>query len=209
MKRVSLTMIIAIVVPIKSWAWFCDEASSQRIGQIYQVCGVAKNKDEQVARQQALDAAFTEFATLCEKDDTCRGFETSVDPQRVDCKKINGESECRRMVEIEVSRKKKMAGVNSPIPSGEATIFIGQSKEALLTAIGYPSQVIDASKDGSGTTQILNYLNNSICVDGRSCSVVVKGDRVERYSGIKPTVTDELTRKPSGLINQIKNVFGQ
>ena len=76
--------------------WICKEASSQKRGTDFLVCGVGEAKSEADARIDALRDAAREFKELCSQSTDCRDYEPKVDPKRTDCEKSAKGYKCYR-----------------------------------------------------------------------------------------------------------------
>lgn len=87
--------------------WFCKEGASKKIEDTYEVCGIGRDNDEDVARKNALKNAFEEFDLICNKSDDCRGKYKEINPLRSDCEKNNENYfTCYRSVYITIDKLK-------------------------------------------------------------------------------------------------------
>ncbi|MBY0314647.1 MAG: hypothetical protein K2Q26_03955 [Bdellovibrionales bacterium] len=189
--------------------WFCTESISQKRGNTYLVCGVGVDVDEHVAREKSTQAAFKEFDLLCQRDQSCSKYETSVEPKRSECQKLNGSYECKRLFEISLTREERPAPLinsNGDEPRTTSPVYIGQSKQDLIANFGIPFQVLNAGHDGSDLKQIFMFRSAVFCLS-QFCSVVVSSDAVERYSDFKPEFTDVLATKKKSLIDKFRDLF--
>jgi hypothetical protein len=190
--------------------WFCTESISQKRGDTYLVCGVGLDADESVAREKSTQAAFKEFDLLCKRDQSCSKYETSVEPKRSECQKLNGSYECKRLFEITLTGKERSAPLvtksNGDEPRETSPVYVGQSKQDLLASFGVPYQILNAGHDGSDLKQILMFRSVEFCLS-QFCSVVVSGDVVERYSDFKPEFTDALATKKRNLLDKFIDLF--
>lgn len=102
---------IVIMIFLKNYAyssqWFCKEGASKKIEDTYEVCGIGRDNDEDVARKNALKNAFEEFDLICNKSDDCRGKYKEINPLRSDCEKNNENYfTCYRSVYITIDKLK-------------------------------------------------------------------------------------------------------
>ncbi|WP_338636528.1 toxin-antitoxin system YwqK family antitoxin [Spirobacillus cienkowskii] len=102
---------IVIMIFLKNYAyssqWFCKEGASKKIEDTYEVCGIGRDNDEDVARKNALKNAFEEFDLICNKADDCRGKYKEINPLRSDCEKNNENYfTCYRSVYITIDKLK-------------------------------------------------------------------------------------------------------
>lgn len=77
--------------------WFCEEAASQRDGNVVRTCGIGEARWEATARAQALETARLEFNRLCDLSSDCYGRPVSVRPGRTSCKKSKVGFQCHRL----------------------------------------------------------------------------------------------------------------
>ena len=202
-----LLIALTLALPTPCLAWFCDDDASEKAGNTYRICGLGQSADEQVARENALSNAFKEFDKLCWRSSMCAGRPTEVTPKRCECKKLGAEFECRRMIEVTVSESKGKSGSVETSAKKEAVLFVGQSRDDLLKQAGYPSQMLDATTDGTSKTQIFYYRSESLC-SGQTCSIVLRNNRVERFSNVRLTLTDELNQKSKTFFERVGEALG-
>lgn len=173
------------------------------------VCGVGTDVDEQVAREKSTQTAFKEFDLLCQRDQSCSKYETSVEPKRSECQKKNDIYECRRLLEISLTREERsvpLINSNGDEPHSRNPVYIGQSKQDLIANFGIPLQVLNAGHDGSDLKQIFMFRSTVFCIS-QYCSVVVASDAVERYSDFKPEFTDALVTKKKNFLDKFLDLF--
>jgi len=104
-----LTFIIAFLiyqVPANA-GWFCEDAASEKVDNIIMSCGIAQAATEEEARKQALNAAFDELDSICERTIDCKTFETLIEPQRNDCRKENKKFKCLRAIKAIITKTKR------------------------------------------------------------------------------------------------------
>lgn len=128
MKTLSTIMLLVLALASAgafavSEDWFCTTQSSEKRGDVWAVCGIATAKDEQTAREQALDAAYREFRQLCIHSDDCHYRSGNVTPKRLQCEKDQAGYLCRQLVEIEVVASTE--AYNSGEPVTQQTIVDG------------------------------------------------------------------------------------
>lgn len=87
--------------------WFCREASSRRIGNTIEACGIGFNESQQKSKDDARESAINEFERICSKDVVCRDFEVSVNPKRTECIKEKDKFKCFRAIDFEITSKRK------------------------------------------------------------------------------------------------------
>lgn len=96
-----LSILTVFIVSMRASAkedWICVEASSQRVGNTIQSCGIGVAGDEASARLKAFDSAKAEFDRLCAASDDCKGRKVTVDPRRTTCEPAGGGFKCYRML---------------------------------------------------------------------------------------------------------------
>ncbi|MEK6625294.1 MAG: hypothetical protein AABY86_10015, partial [Bdellovibrionota bacterium] len=87
--------------------WFCEEAASEKMDNIITSCGIGEAASEDEARKKALQAAFDELDSICERSIDCKTNETLIEPQRNDCKKDGQKYKCYRAVKAIIANTKR------------------------------------------------------------------------------------------------------
>ncbi len=101
---VGLILLILSLQAQASENWLCTEESSLRSANAISSCGVGEGANESTARANALTAAKTEFTTLCEASDDCKGHLISVEPKRTTCEEKKGNYVCYRLVQFTIGK---------------------------------------------------------------------------------------------------------
>ncbi|MBI2519720.1 MAG: hypothetical protein HYV97_04865 [Bdellovibrio sp.] len=87
--------------------WFCEEVASEKMDNIITSCGIGEAASEDEARKKALQAAFDELDSICERSIDCKTNETLIEPQRNDCKKEGQKFKCYRAVKAIIAQTKR------------------------------------------------------------------------------------------------------
>lgn len=107
-----MTRAILVFMLSLSWqnlfaGWFCEDAASEKSGNIILTCGIGFGNTEALARKDALKSAFEELDTICEKSIDCKTMETLIEPQRNDCKKEGKKYKCYRAIQATITKTKR------------------------------------------------------------------------------------------------------
>ena len=94
-------MLFIVFLSLQAHAdWFCTEGSGRRVSEnSFEICGVAEDQTESLARALAFDAAKTEFTKFCTEDVKCKTSSKSLELKRTECKKSPTGYKCYRMLE--------------------------------------------------------------------------------------------------------------
>jgi hypothetical protein len=165
--------------------WICKEASSLRTANQISSCGIGYGKDENEARQSALNHAGDEFRSVCSLSADCTGHEILANPMRTSCDVKNGQFQCYRMIVFTIGQKKGSASliqndskeVFKPFMISEVQkypkIRAGMTKKQVFDAFGMPDSI-----DGS---QI--FYKGSMCQGVELCYVSLNSqNRVINYT---------------------------
>lgn len=152
---------------IYSSQWFCKEGASKRIEDSYEVCGIGIDKDEDIARKNALKNAFEEFDLICNKSDECRGKYKEIIPLRVDCEKNDDNKyTCYRAINISIDRERIIdKNLNNTNNDNYETIIIETNKKEIEknTTIKSKNKEKTRTKEYDMDKDIYkNYTNNII-----------------------------------------------
>lgn len=114
-------------------SWTCTELDSQQIGPSeFLTCGRGCGPDEQTARDVSLQAAARTWSTLCDLSVSCKPFESTAVPRRLECREImQGKWECLRAMLWVVSTTRKSDVVLS-LPDLEKAI---EAKRKILSEL--------------------------------------------------------------------------
>lgn len=94
---------------LASESWLCTTESSQVQGDKVLACGVGTGRDEESARNKALQSAKHEFSQLCQLSTNCSGKAVGIDPKRTTCDEKDGIYKCYRLIVFTVSEKPSVA----------------------------------------------------------------------------------------------------
>ena len=89
---------VASALALADNRWFCTEESSQVMSDEVRACGVAYNKTEDEARENALGGAVIEFKAICQISDDCRNRKFNAIPSRTECYPFKNGYKCYRMI---------------------------------------------------------------------------------------------------------------
>lgn len=83
--------------------WICTDESSSRDGNVWTACGVGEGSEERSARETALKATISEFATICALSTDCNEKRRTIEPKRTTCSEArNGVWKCYRMIQVTI-----------------------------------------------------------------------------------------------------------
>lgn len=200
MKYLLLILSILFFIDLAHAEWFCSSVSTEKNGNTYLSCGIGQGPDEAEARANALIVAKTEFKAVCVGSSDCEGREVSIQPERTTCIKKDEGYSCHRMVIFTVGEpkdeKKLEESKSEPKPFSalemmdKPVLKIGMTKQDLLKFFGAPDAVHRRILD-KGEFQFI-FLGKKFCTFNRSCSVVVKNDKVIHQESFKPEYTEVL-----------------
>lgn len=115
--------------------WLCKEESSLRTSSSIQTCGIGYGASEKLARQDAFEAAKTEFKSICEASTSCSSLNVTVEPKRTTCDLNNNLYTCYRLVVFSLTETDKAP-----------KIHLGMSKESMIESFGLPDKINHESK---------------------------------------------------------------
>lgn len=173
--------------------WLCKSQATERVGNSFHSCGVARAADENDARLAAFENAKKEFSAICQASDDCTGRFVLVNPGRTDCAPDGTGVKCYRAVVFSVEGEvKSPSGRIEPYrgkkPSTPA-IAKGMTKAQLLEKFGTPQQIIE-NNIGDWHSLHLIYRGPMCVYPGLPCSVIAEHGVVKSYSDVKPEYTD-------------------
>lgn len=82
--------------------WMCVDSAGRNTENFYQVCGIGQNQSEAEARALAFEAAKNEFKRICAESENCQSRNKSLEIKRTECKKLENEYKCYRLLEYEL-----------------------------------------------------------------------------------------------------------
>lgn len=120
--RIILIVLACLLYDRALADWACDSNNTvlNDDGEVT-VCGQGKGMDAEEAKKEAFHAAHLEFWRLCQASSTCKGYEVSLNPERMECteKTIKyvsyyGPSRwtCKRSIRFMVDRSKRPCDEN-------------------------------------------------------------------------------------------------
>lgn len=113
MKYLLIFILYLISIETKLHAkWFCNEAASEKTGNVISTCGIGESSDESGARKKAGINAMDEFNLICDKSDDCKDFEYNIEPLRNECLKENDKYKCYRGFQFTINPNKKRNTIN-------------------------------------------------------------------------------------------------
>jgi|GEM_PF-4091086 len=107
------------LTPNAEAGWFCEQAASEKNGNNIMACGIGEGASEDLARKLALESAFVELDSICERSIDCRTFETLIEPQRNDCQKKGEKYRCIRAILAIITGTKRKAPFSKEVSNKE------------------------------------------------------------------------------------------
>ena len=93
------------LVSFNSYAWYCLEVASERLGDTINACGIGEAIDEDAARKVALNNAYKELDLICSHSADCVDKSLEITPLRTDCKKLENIYRCHRGITANITSK--------------------------------------------------------------------------------------------------------
>ncbi|MCR9204805.1 MAG: hypothetical protein NXH75_09520, partial [Halobacteriovoraceae bacterium] len=87
--------------------WLCHEASSMREGRILTTCGIGYGKNEAQARENALEKAYKELDSICDRSVDCKNQELYIEPLRNECLFEGKQHKCYRGITATITKRKR------------------------------------------------------------------------------------------------------
>lgn len=117
-----ITLIMASIICDLAQAeqWSCNDNSSRLIddGEV-QVCGTSTDNTVETAKAWAFHEAHMEFWRMCMASSTCKGYEVSMTPGRMECTEkpyrgliYKSRWTCKRSVTFTIDRSKRPCDEN-------------------------------------------------------------------------------------------------
>jgi len=105
-----ITLILMLVLEGQASAseqWRCTEEGITREGNTFVSCGMSVDYKEDIAKENALIVATTDFQMLCDIDTGCKNHEVTVNPGRTTCEKLSNDYhyKCFRIVRFTIGGK--------------------------------------------------------------------------------------------------------
>lgn len=189
-----LLLSIALLVSFESTVFadfICKEEASQRRGNSILSCGKGVSADEDKARVEAFDRAYSEFKKVCSVSSDCNGFEVNVVPTRTVCEKDKAGYVCYRLVSFDIGTKPNTSKEPQTYTYEQeqhfSKVYVGQTKKEFLSLFGKPSKVTQTDDF------LLLFYEGSLCeYVTEQCYVSLIDGKISTISHFKSRHTESL-----------------